>query len=219
MLYGITTQELSPGLKEYLENKIDNTGGVITSDGGSFKLKNNVQDKSIYMEFINADGARRAYLGFPSDNSQLMRLLNSMNTPFEFLGSSEYKFDNPVSIDGNSVDTVVEQGTNSNGSYIRYESGLQVCWNNVTSLPELYEGILDPTEIRMLEGRTFNYPASFIDNNIAITFSSGRDGLPLIVGVKAFVTPGVSFIPRYYSHSGSTGVSMVFNYMAIGKWK
>ncbi|QIC15754.1 hypothetical protein G3341_08720 [Providencia vermicola] len=59
-----------------LDGKFDKAGGTITKDGAAITLKNTSDYKNHYMQFQNADGKRRAYIGFGSDSHKGFSITN-----------------------------------------------------------------------------------------------------------------------------------------------
>lgn len=110
-----------------------------------------------------------------------------------------------------NFDVIVDSGSNSNGEYIRYESGLQVCYR-------LFNSSLKPTNqtgsIYTSNTDILSFPASFLEIPVVIlsTVFSGRwaevTGTPTLTDFKFQVLSAVS--------SESQGNVFVY---AIGKWK
>lgn len=59
-----------------LDGKLDKTGGVITRDYEALTLKNANKSKSTYIQFLNSDNSRRAYIGFGSDSNNSFSITN-----------------------------------------------------------------------------------------------------------------------------------------------
>lgn len=101
------------------------------------------------------------------------------------------------------VQTASEKAIDSGTNYIRYESGLQICW-----------GYHDGTKDTSVQSYTITFPVSFVDTNTALSLvrRSGKatttaTGEPW---VRALTTTNFNL---YYSTA--TGC----NWIAIGKWK
>lgn len=105
------------------------------------------------------------------------------------------------------ADYIVEQGTNSNGTYRKWNSGMLECWGHTT--------------IGSNSAASWTYPASFIDTNIEMTaschyLSSGTYVAPTI-SVQPYTTTYANVYARC-STSTVTSAHKVSCY-AIGRWK
>jgi len=97
-------------------------------------------------------------------------------------------------------------GSNSNGSYIRFVDGTQICWGTAVGAGP------DP--------QTVTYPAAFVSAPAVLAFQS--DHPPYFVSVDSqwgYGTTQQRF--RKYNSNGSsyTGPYYQFNYIAIGRWE
>ena len=113
-----------------------------------------------------------------------------------------------MTYDGHIVDTIEEQG---NG-YIRYSSGLQICWGNISSTANSRPwGNLYDTP-----GVYENYPKSFMS---APTVTAGSIGTAYcmieMAGGNDVRTPTFCAVkPTTFTNSDFT-----IAYIAIGRWK
>lgn len=104
-------------------------------------------------------------------------------------------------------------GSNSNGNYIKYANGTMICYNNIS----LTVDITSPYEGEYFAGTgAINFPLSFISlPTIIVTLNQNSSLL-------SFNTTGIytnrfnGYISKLQSKSG---VSVIIQYMAIGKWK
>ncbi len=73
-----TTQQLRTAkeMDKQLDGKFDKTGGTITRNGAALTLKNIADGNNHYLQFQNADGKRRAFVGFGSDTNKNFSIVN-----------------------------------------------------------------------------------------------------------------------------------------------
>ncbi|MDX7324396.1 hypothetical protein, partial [Providencia rettgeri] len=73
-----TTQQLrtTKEMDKQLDGKLDKTGGTITQNGAALTLKNIADGNSHYLQFQNADGKRRAFVGFGSVKNKNFNIVN-----------------------------------------------------------------------------------------------------------------------------------------------
>src|SRR5690606_31248092 len=101
---------------------------------------------------------------------------------------------------------IVEMGSNSNGTYVRWENGLQVCFGH-----EVGEG---PSPVDWV------LPAAFVDERYAVVGTS-VDWPFTVVTVDWRYTSKSNVRFRKWEFDGTefTGVLRAINSIAIGKWK
>lgn len=63
-------------MDKQLDGKLDKTGGTITRNGAALTLKNIADGNNHYLQFQNADGKRRAFVGFGSDTNKNFSIVN-----------------------------------------------------------------------------------------------------------------------------------------------
>lgn len=98
-----------------------------------------------------------------------------------------------------------EVDSNANGSYHRFESGLQVCWRTIPF------GSDDPTWV---------FPAAFTTRPVILASAGrGSDANGAFVVVSDHGAETTAAQARLYRHPrNSTGNSTIFC-MAVGRWK
>lgn len=113
------------------------------------------------------------------------------------------------------MSTIIEYGSNANGSYIRLLDGTQICWSKVVV------GTFNATTQTVnavYGGTTYNrtFPVAFSSSSIIVTTNAGSNGYmdSMCAGVT---TTAVNL--RAWSPYSSTHSSMYYEYMAIGRWK
>ena len=106
---------------------------------------------------------------------------------------------------------IAEMGENSNGHYIRYENGIQLCWHEVynddttTSSGSLYQKIIN-----------FNFPKPFTDiPSVAGTVRNDTANYVQWTTVRQVSTNELSI----YAVCTSQDRPGFYGYQAIGRWK
>jgi len=100
----------------------------------------------------------------------------------------------------------VRFGSNTNGSYIRFADGTQICWAmNVGAGP-------DP--------QTIVYPAAFVSPPAVIVTPSDSSSAHISVdGLWGYGTTQQRFRKYTATGGGYSGAGYSFHYIAIGRWK
>ncbi|AOA04627.1 hypothetical protein [Pseudomonas sp. TMW 2.1634] len=126
-----------------------------------------------------------------------------------------YNNDNALGLVSNGA--LLEFGSNANGDYARFASGVQICWRTSIA-PEL----VNSSNI----GATWNFPMPFLAGalpNIMVNFASGELAVrKLFNGPGAAVRSPFTCLASVWSqgafgHADLDGVS--FSLVAIGRWK
>src|SRR5690625_4075924 len=109
---------------------------------------------------------------------------------------------------------IAEMGENSNGQYIRYENGIQMCWH-----VEEYEDI-DMTDesgsIYRSIGLSWDYPKPFIDDNVVVSFSSSNSQ----IWIDSSGNGDSTRVPyRAFSGTSNRSRDFIVRTFAIGQWK
>ena len=115
-------------------------------------------------------------------------------------------------VDGKFADMIVEQGSNSNGHYIRYDNGTQICWTRMS------EFVIDIAigNIYRSESQIWTYPAAF-DDNYPVVVSGAIAALNRWLGITGSPFGGSVSLRGYGATSSSSGYTAYV--MAIGRWK
>lgn len=115
----------------------------------------------------------------------------------------------------------VEMGENSNGVYVRWENGLQICFT-----PDENSLFLSFTSPGLL-ATTWNFPAPFIEQPFTVgsirTTGDSSPGPDEILSVRFAASSNTSTAPRVSRISGGTnfqaGDYIEVYVLAIGRWK
>lgn len=109
---------------------------------------------------------------------------------------------------------IVEKGSNSNGVYIRYADGTQICYGDISTINNAAGGV------------AFTFPAMFYGTNYSLmaktrAVASGGLGAAYVVEVGA--NSGTTGVVKVTLHSPTTISGAVdgtiISYIAIGRWK
>ncbi|MUV39484.1 hypothetical protein JNUCC1_03362 [Lentibacillus sp. JNUCC-1] len=135
--------------------------------------------------------------------NQLQARLANDNTYAEFAAAD---FRTPYG----KADIVVDESIGANSGYIRYDNGLQICWETDTSSIETSSSIGGIA----YTSKSFTFPKSFRFTP-TISDASRRDAGLMWGGVRTFSTTGCSV----YVLAPNTGITGYPGYVAIGRWK
>lgn len=116
-----------------------------------------------------------------------------------------------------SVDYIVEKGNNTNGNYIKYNSGLMICYKKVSftniAKSRSWNGRFIPSSALNLG----NFPVAFIEiPTVSITLSTIASVLFLGDQSPSKTSAG-TFYPLGFDNS--TIANLTVNVIAYGKWK
>jgi hypothetical protein len=96
---------------------------------------------------------------------------------------------------------VIETGSDTNGRYVRYADGTQLCFD---------------TRLSSAAGSaTWTFPVAFVDADIQVLITPGGT-LPRFVGVSALFATSASF--DAWASDGTTRVAIYVRALAIGRW-
>ena len=110
--------------------------------------------------------------------------------------------------------SIVEKGSNSNGSYIKYSDGTMICYGNPS-------GTSNNTDWWSFCNRTdehivVNFPQKFADTpNVTVAPDNYSGVFTIMIGKR---------LPTYFTFTGlraknNSGTGWSFGYQAIGRWK
>ncbi len=114
---------------------------------------------------------------------------------------------------------IVESGSNSNGSYIKYSDGTMICYKKVTGTTNISStwgnGYTSGADNSISLG---NFPAEFISKPIVnVTLERGSSNCWLASNINVgTISAGIVSLLRFTS---ATNVAYTLNVIAIGKWK
>lgn len=118
---------------------------------------------------------------------------------------------------------ITESGSNTNGRYIRFDDGTQICWMRNVVLERMSEKLL---------GTNHPFPSAFVNAEVSITgtFSSsanmyeGNVSYDIVQGLKVYTLNAVNAPLRCYLVRGAPALDegskiTVPCVIAVGRWK
>lgn len=112
---------------------------------------------------------------------------------------------------------IVEMGTNSNGTYVRWENGLQICWH---TFPEMSTPNAQGALYASTGSVLWTFPARFSVVPVTWGFTTRTSGSGTGVGFLAAFggpsTTAVGNVNLVSTHNTFAGQPMM---VAIGRWK
>ncbi|WP_067843571.1 hypothetical protein [Amphibacillus sediminis] len=118
---------------------------------------------------------------------------------------------------GHIVDAIVDQGNNTNGNYIRYESGFQICWGIPFTVGNYTLVNTNDPNLWRSDTMPWTYPATFNDNH-DIVVVAGHNGINRLAGAAGTTSGGFVNLRGYYFGRNPSGAISI-RPIAIGRWK
>ncbi|GLO64760.1 Gp37-like protein [Oceanobacillus kimchii] len=117
-----------------------------------------------------------------------------------------------------SADIIVEQGSNSNGNYIRYANGIQICWNHISTRSVSTSTHTEQGLTFYRGGPSIDFAIPFIEEP-AINYDGDVDGGSWRAVMKrAWSVTTTGFGAQFMGLSSFSTVDRL-SYIAIGRWK
>ena len=121
-----------------------------------------------------------------------------------------------VDKDGNKYFAgIVESGSNSNGSYIKFSDGTMICYLNITvtdqAIKNAYGSIFQGA-------RKYTYPIPF-SSKPSVTCTSFRWGTGASWGTVADISAKIVTLRGFDFYQREAGEKCSIGYIAIGRWK
>ena len=191
-------------------------GTVVESDiVNTFTTRQVLESTSPEITFIETDGAlnKKRWDVVAAGEKLLLQTVNddgSNQVAFlEFLRSGAANFTTMPQVGG---DPIVEEGSNSNGYYARFASGLQIC---TTGNIPLLGGA---------SGLVWNYPAAFVTDGTEPSITGSLrtgDSNATLWRFHFYNTTGTQTSVAKYDDTGAqySGQYLVVLAQAIGRWK
>lgn len=110
---------------------------------------------------------------------------------------------------------IIESGSNANGNYVRYASGLQICYIRTASLGLGGGSAWGTSGATIRSGTSWTFPAAFIDTNIAVA-GTGVDNAD--VGIIAGSIPTATTHPFFYITRTASPSTFDVHFVAVGRW-
>lgn len=113
------------------------------------------------------------------------------------------------------VNSMIESGSNTNGSYIKYVDGTMICYGEKSGTGTLADFW---STFKKIENISVTFPVEFYSTPyITLTNKTAQSTNEFSSGIDA--SSASSFSALILKPSGSTNTSYAFNWIAIGKWK
>jgi hypothetical protein len=146
------------------------------------------------------------------------RLLDYFKKLIRYLTESYEDLANAINYNERGI--IVESGSNSNGSYVRWADGTQVCWLtedvNATADCSVTASGVWRSHTSLNEHYTWGFPSSFAYTPTVIASAPKNLGHRNWADSTSVTTTGCSLI-AFSSDNADTGV--VVTAIAIGSWK
>ena len=112
---------------------------------------------------------------------------------------------------------IVESGSNSNGSYIKFSDGTMICYLNITVTDQAIDTQYGTSSL-YFGRRTWTFPVAFIkEPNVSCgRFKWGTSGS---WGSAMEATKTIANLMGYDMYSRASGTRTIISATAIGKWK
>ena len=148
------------------------------------------------------------YSSVTYDHSGLQH--QDLSSPYQFTSLEGFNFNAPLTLNGNNVDSIVSQGANADGHWIRYANGIQICWAQPFGLAsENAVGALYRSDPKY-----WSYPQAFVgDPSVSVSISSATRWAD-ISGSPSSSSVGI----RSFSYLQGDNEQDVY-VQAIGRWK
>lgn len=148
-----------------------------------FRDKNN-KTTGILRNIVSQDGSVECFLSAIKTTESGQQVWNTISAKYTASGSSSFQ----------AGYKEIERVNASSTNYIRFESGLQICWGseNITATKQI------------------TYPAAFIGGRYTLTVSTNSNGY-----CWATSADNTSF----YFNCSNFGTGIIARYIAIGRWK
>lgn len=113
---------------------------------------------------------------------------------------------------------ITESGSNSNGSYIKYDDGTMICYLNIRVTDQAINSQYAGTNI-YFGTRVWTFPQQFINDNVAVTCGTFRWSTGGSWGGTAQPSKSEVQLFGYDLFARATGTDCYISAIAIGRWK
>ena len=115
----------------------------------------------------------------------------------------------------NAINSVVESGSNNNGSWIKYSDGTMICWRQETvtdqAINKEYGSLYQGT-------RQYTFPVPFV-GNVNAKCTIFQYGTSASWGTAYSISNTQVALRGFDAFSRAAGEKCTIGYIAIGKWK
>lgn len=161
-----------------------------------------------YIEFWGADGNRKGILGIPTNTSEDMELRNELGGNTRVIAGRDYVNLSAPNIQANGTE-IVARGSNSNGQWVRYYDGTQICWHHgwyvSGTIPNSAGSLFRSGNI------PWTFPVEFA-SHVSVYGTSHNWAVWVTTNVRDHAS--ASYIQWSHENRGRSTMSV----MAIGRW-
>ena len=179
----------------------------IDESGAAIQIMSDMPTGHGYLSYRGSDDVRKAYVGFGAkqgDSATSFNIANEQDGDIRFITKGRLRY---------NWDDIVGQGTNGNGTWIRFYDGTQLCWALRSSAgPTATQG-----SIYNSGSNSWTYPAAFSEEpSVLYNVTRGAGNSWAGLGSAASGVASSSF--RVFRGASSTATTTV-GCLAIGRWK
>lgn len=192
----------------FFEGNIELTPKFGASRPG-FRLVSQDDSGHAYIEYYGPDNTRRAYIGIPNATSENLHIYNEQGGDIRLSGKS-------ITANGYDIWTeeTVETGSNSNGNWVRFPDGTQICQHILEISDSSFSKSWGSLYYEYLSPATWTYPKSF-SSNPTVSMSSYNGNIFFASG-RVYSGSATALI-AYRAVSGKADTPVYIT--AIGRWK
>lgn len=150
-------------------------------------------------------------------------------TPAQYIGKTPLnatnlnanfeELDTAVKAIQNTLSTIIESGSNSNGTWLKYDNGIMICYKKFSGTAKITQSWYNLYETPSSEALDFgNYPQEFIEAPLVFTQFSGGNSQWIDAWIDNTKTASKVGKAIVCSASSKTA-GAYYNIIAIGKWK
>lgn len=114
---------------------------------------------------------------------------------------------------------IVEQGSNSDGNYIKYADGTLICYNTVSKIISINNPYWNIGYRSDYGVSINNYPVPFLNIPTASLTVSGFEGWTMVTSNSTTTVPPKFMLLTANFTTPLTSQNVKISYIAIGKWK
>lgn len=169
-----------------------------------FQIHSKDENGHAYIEFFGSDGIRKAYVGIPTKTNNRLDIMHNGGENINLATRGKLTFNSTP---------IVNSGSNSNGNWIMFYDGTQICWRTYTRTGVNSHN--DGNGLYRSNHLYITFPRAFIENPV-ITAGAPSDWKIWVVPNKVKTT---SFAINLWKANDAIGGSHIISWQAIGKWK
>lgn len=188
--------------------------GVLTaqidSTGSALRVQSDLTNGHGYVGYFGSDNRRKGYVGFGATNN------NNFNIANEHSSEGDIRFIPSSGRIRVNWDDVVASGSNSNGQWVKFYDGTQICWHRMSPSrgPNVAQG-----SVFHSDSTTWNFPLAFIaEASTTAWFTTASVVGTSWAGLGGGATSAIRSSFTVYRGSAHNSIPQV-SCTAIGRWK